>query len=723
MSKFGRFIIGGSGVSPLVLAFALALAATAARAEFDYKVVSGVTTNTWIGATGGDWQTAGNWSPATVPAAGGAGTGNYALFNPEEALRVTPTAGSDYGFAATGVIIAPNAAQVTIQPTTTWGQSAFKLRRNGENSPAIINLSANRLILNVPVTFGSYGSSSIGGVLPGVEYGQKFNGEVNATFYFYPGDAEANDAVNTSVIKGAATFKAVSIGANHIVEVLGNSASMTATTLTVLDGGSLVVSNATLTATSLSGAMTLAGAATVSAESLGSVKWTLRPVFKSVTGTGLVADTVKIAKKEGVAAPTADDFTLGAASGLTAAARNLLSVDVDSTSDSDYYLVTVKPTFAVMTGRNAYNTDWTAENLWNGAESIVAGTHYLVQGTNHRINTDFTEKSEFAGASLTIAGDSYGQCYLGLKGLENTVGALNLGANGEVRFHTYNTLQSSGQTLKGSIYVGADATDAAPACIGTANGNANVSESVISGTGTLRIAAYNTTTAMNLALNGQSPDFTGSLQLCGYDGYPATVSITDSAALGTGGLMLSNATLKIAGDVTLSGDARTVQIADASAFEVESGKTLEVGAALSFSDGATLTKSGAGTLVLSGDNSAAVGTIAVSDGSLQAAGAYATGRITVSGGAGILPAVTAATAEEEKARKMAERDWLFVPDGTTANTPAQNLALVTARGWTLPGKNYGLKGGWIVTLTQEAVNGGVMLRLSAKKAGLVITLR
>ena len=165
------------------LVLALASFAVTIWAAPNGDVYNGVVTNTWTGTAGTAWEAASNWSLNQVPYIQWSGSntdGQYALFNPSEALtvQVPSTALSnegttDKGIFANGLIISSGAAQVTIE--SGWYTSSFYLRRQN-NRPTIINYSSNRLRLNVPVAI--HGNDAAPPAAPGARGARGAHGAV-----------------------------------------------------------------------------------------------------------------------------------------------------------------------------------------------------------------------------------------------------------------------------------------------------------------------------------------------------------------------------------------------------------------------------------------------------------------------------------------------------------------------------------------------------------------
>ena len=441
------------------------------------------------------------------------------------------------------------------------------------------------------------------------------------------------------------------------------------------------------------------------------------------------ATRVVLAKSLFDGAPTAADFEISGISGVTPAVKPLLAVSVGE--EGDNYVVTVTPAmFITMKGSNAYNSDWTAADLWNGGYPIEAGSHYLVQGSGHRLNTDMNNnESTFAGASLTFTGTSSGTCWLGIKSADSYFENIFLGAHGLISFNN-GRFRDGKQHIHGKIYIGED-TYGAAAYIKASESNTYVVDSDISGTGELRISTDGGSHYPSIEINGDNSQYFGKL-IFEYNGTEYVTNIIGTAnALGgnpteemNDGVRIDNSTLRVTDDIELTTTNRNFKFHHAARIAVDEGKTFTIPSKFKFDSSFTsLTKFGDGTLALAGDNSAASGTITVSEGALIAANAKSAGRMTVSvaeGASASLPSVEPTDAETAD-RKFAAKDWLFVPDGSALNTPDENIALMTERGWIVPA-NYGL-GKWRTKLGQYAVDGGVMLTVSGKLPGFAIVIR
>lgn len=441
------------------------------------------------------------------------------------------------------------------------------------------------------------------------------------------------------------------------------------------------------------------------------------------------ATRVVLAKSLFDEAPTAEDFEISKITGITPAVKPLLSVSVGE--EGDNYVVTITPEkFVTMKGSNAYNSDWTATGLWNGEYSIEDGMHYLVQGAGHRLNSLLgAAEATFAGSSLTFTGNSSGTCWLGLKSGENHIGNVYLGAHGVISFNN-GGFKDNKQFIDGKIYIGED-TDGAAAYIRASETHTYVVNSDISGYGELRISTDGGSHFPSIEINGDNSQYFGKL-IFEYNGTEYVTNIIATAnALGGNpakemddGVRIDNTTLHVTDDVELTTTNRNFKFHHDARIEVDDGKTFMIPSKFKFdSSFNSFTKLGAGTLVVSGDNSAAEATVNVSEGALVAASARAVGRMTADveeGAIATLPVVVL-TAAEAASRGFAAKDWVFVPDGSMSNTPEENLALMTGRGWACP-YNYGLEK-WLTTLDQYAVDGGVMLTVSGKRAGLTIFVR
>lgn len=441
------------------------------------------------------------------------------------------------------------------------------------------------------------------------------------------------------------------------------------------------------------------------------------------------ATRVVLAKSLFDDAPTAADFEISGISGVTPAVKPLLAVSIGE--EGDDYVVTVTPSkFITMKGSNAYNSDWTATDLWNGGYSIEAGGHYLVQGTGHRLNTEIeNNESTFAGASLTFTGTSSGTCWLGIKSADCYFDNIFLGAHGLISFNN-GRFRDGKQHIHGKIHIGED-TEGAAAYIKASESNTYVVDSDISGSGELRISTDGGGHHPSIEINGDNSQYFGKL-IFEYNGSEYVTNIVATAnALGGNpieemddGVRIDNSTLRVTDNVVLTTTNRNFKFHHAARIFVDENKTFLIPSKLKFDSSFTdLTKLGAGALALAGDNSAASGTITVSEGALIAANAKSAGRMTVSvaeGARASLPSVEP-TDVETADRKFTAKDWLFVPDGSALNTPDENIALMTGRGWIVPA-NYGL-GKWRTKLGLYAVDGGVMLTVSGKLPGFAVVIR
>ena len=438
------------------------------------------------------------------------------------------------------------------------------------------------------------------------------------------------------------------------------------------------------------------------------------------------ATRVVLAKSLFDGAPTAADFELSGVSGVTPAVKPLLAVSVGE--EGDNYVVTVTPAMFVTSTPGTHA--WTNPEAWNDGGAAQSGKHYLIAQGRIDSTDAIDESNTFPGDSLTVCSGGI----FSMKGITHVVNNLYLGENAQVVFNNQNTAKNRGQFLEGNIYVGGD-TAASPAKIGGTETYTYRLNSTISGEGQLQVGSWyrgwgEPTFNPTVEVNGDNSGFMGKLTVkSDYATLPAIVVFSSATAFGgnfetelTDGVKLDNATLLITNDLTFTALNRGFQFVNTPTIEVGEDKTFTISSKVSF-DSAAFAKTGAGTLVFAGDNSAANKTITVSEGSIVAASAKAAGRMAVSaaeGASASLPSVELTDAEVA-ARKIVDKDWLFVPDGSASDTADENLARMTGRGWSVP-DNYGLAK-WRTTLGQYAVDGGVMLTVSGKLPGYAVMIR
>lgn len=765
-----------------------------------------------------NWLTAENWTSSnggtTIP-----GNEDTAVFSQRDDYAVTINVSANGTQPVQAIYVSEGAGALTIRTGQGWWTERMLQFRKDTGNPSItnfLNKSSKPVTFfgaedsNLRVTVGNaWGECKFG---PGAVYDLPFS--VTDTKVRFVGQAEArtdNEEMNKSVFKKTADIKTADIGMNHWVEVFGTftvAEDVAVNGKLILNGG--VMSCATITQGE-GGEVEVKGEAILNAGSINGNIFTFTPTF-SMTGYEVTSDTtLKIAKSGLSSAPTTANFVVGAYSGIAlkdgVSADDAFTVDIDDTTDADYYIVkpkvvsivylgmipltaayvaddsgnmtnatrvvlakslfddapaatdfeivgvsgltpavkpllgvsvdeigdnyvvTVTPTmFVTMKGSNAYNSDMTAEGLWNGGYSIEAGMHYLVQGSGHRLNTELdNNESTFVGASLTFTGNSSGTCWLGIKSADSYFENIFLGAHGLISFNN-GRFRDGKQYIHGKIYIGED-TEGAAAYIKASESNTYVVDSDISGSGELRISTDGGSHHPSIEINGNNSQYLGKLIL-EYNGTEYVTNIIATAnALGGNpaeemddGVRIDNSTLRVTDDIELTTTNRNFKFHHDARIAVDEGKTFTIPSKLKFDSSFTsLTKLGAGTLKLTGDNSAVVNkTITVSEGSLVAANPYAAGGIAVTGGTGTLYSLSEPS---DGSRVIAEQPLLFIPGASVSADATENVASAVARGWAFSTANYGLKDSWKVVLTQVEVDGGVLIIATAKKPGFVTVIR
>lgn len=665
--------------------------------------------STWDGEGGdGCFGTAINWSDDTVPVQN---TWRYTHFNLSEDLVVT----NNETMSIFGVVVdATSTSQLTFRRRSDWLSSGLRIWAARNDKTAFVNYSDVHAIFDIRFYFDGWSRNGRSGVHPGAEYLRNFDFELvaaDSTLVFFSGDPDWSEYRKTSVFKADLNctcengYNAVEIQEDHIVSLEGSSAQLQCGDLVV--NGRLVLSNATAVAhgsVSCDGEIVVFGGGTIDFTNM-PAKVTLVPDFALNGANRLVTSfKLKVAKHDDLTI-TADNFDIEP-TGVTPAALN-----VSIAEDGDYWAVTITPSEFIPCKTGSWGGAWDGSSTWNGNVVCAAGSHYIVRSQNNatqdpdnrRLNNPAGDAGgTFPGDSLTLVADSGYTSFLALKGNATyTFNRLNLGANGAVRFYTGST------TVAGNIYVGSDTADE-PASFGNSHDTACTVSADISGTGSLHIQptdVNNTVKNFNLALSGDNSNFTGELVIES-NAHEETlakayVTIAKENALGSGKVTIDNSTLKVTDDITA---AQTFTFANSPVVEVASGKTLS----------------------LSGTNS--MGTVVLNGGNIQAVSPCSAWNVSIAGsstGSAYLPELSA-TAEELSARKFLAKDWLFVPGGSTTDAAADNLALMTAKGWVVPA-NYGLEKKWVTTLDQraDAVAGvqGVMLTVSGKMRGLMVIIR
>lgn len=669
----------------------------------------GQTHSTWDGEGSDDcFGTAVNWSDDTVPVKD---TWRYTHFNLSQDLVVT----NNETMSVFGVVVdEASTSQLTFRRRSDWASSGLRIWAAKDDKTAFVNYSLVHAVFDIRFYFDAYSRKGRSGVHPGAEYLRDFDFPLNentSTLVFFSGDPDWTDYRKISVFKAnlnCATsngYNAVEIQEDHIVSLEGSSAKLECGDLTV--DGRLVISNATAIAhgsVSGDGDIVVLGNSTVDFATM-PAKFTLAPDYALNGNNRLVSSfSLKLAKHDGLTV-TADNFDIEP-TGITSSA-----LDVAIAEDDAYWTVTIAPTEFIPCKKDIWGGAWDGNETWNGNVACEAEKNYIVRSQNNasqdpasrRLNNpDGDAGGTFPGDSLTLVADSGLVSFLALKGNATyTFNRLNLGANSAVRFYLFST------SLAGNIYVGAD-TASEPAYLGNSHENACTVSANISGSGSLHIQptdVNSTVKNLNLTLSGDNSNFTGELVIesNSHDETTAKASVTVSSAsaLGSGKVTIDNSTLNVVDDIAC---AQTFTFANSPVVGVASGKALS----------------------LAGTNS--TGSVVLNGGNIQAISPCSAWKVAIAGGStGIayLPELSITT-DELSTRKFLAKDWLFVPGGSIENSATDNLALMTAKGWTIPA-NYGLDNAWMTTLDQraETVSGvsGVMLTVSGRVRGLVVIIR
>ena len=633
-----------TNVMRIFTAAAVAFAAAVLQAE----------TYTWSGGVDTYWLTPGNWSISGSATESIPGNPDTAVFSGADDTTVVLTNTTSETVYIQSVRVEEGAGAVTIRIPDGWFNARklqFRRIGGGSERPSVTNIVNNS---SHPLTFHYEDSSKLSvhfdnysgdwAAMPGVIYEGPVTMASGAKAWLLPQTdlRTDNDEMNKSVFKNAVTFSAngLAIGANHEVDIPSTgtmtipSDDFTVKGTLVVDGGKLVCNKISCSG---DGEVIMKNGAALEIGSLADTVITINPSFAlSSSGALEVGDILKI-KKDGLdAAPTQENFKIGEISGITAGANHLFEVSIDSESDADYYLVSVSPaTFAVMKGSNAYNTDWTAGDLWNGADAVAAGTHYLLRGSSHRLNSELGDsETSFKGESLVITGDSSGTCWLGLKNMTNTVDCLVLGAHGLLSFNETQNTRKEGQWFKGNIYIGSD-TDGKAAYVKSSHGKPCRIEAKINGEGELRFEP-SSNYDFDLSLSGDNSGYLGKIIFGRTATHKVSVTIAAADALGGNpaseledGVRLDNTVMKVTDDVELLASNRRWKIMRVSSVDVAEGKSFTIPSDIEYvaggSDAPSLEKSGAGVLVLAGAvKSAAANTaFSVSAGTLAVKNSHA----------------------------------------------------------------------------------------------------